>query len=140
MTKIKQLIKKQFENNRQFLTYAAIGAVGAGLDFIIFIVLNQKLGVYHLYANIISTMAGITTNFFLNIFYNFRVRDFLWQRFLSFYAVGLLGLLLTSGLLYLFTDLLGFHPVIVKLGTLIVVLIVQFTLNKYISFRYIPKS
>lgn len=135
MKRIKALAKRGFDNNRQFIIYSVIGLTSVVLDFSIFFILSQILGVNYLIANIISSLVGISNSFLWNTLFNFKISDFFWHRFLCFYAVGLAGLALSSGLLYVFIGLLGLPAVIVKFGSLVIIVIVQFNLNKYLTFR-----
>ena len=135
MEKIKRITKREFKNNQQFIVYALIGVISGGLDFFIFFTLNQILGLYYLWANIISSTVGISNSFACNTFFNFRISDFFGRRFLYFYTIGIIGLLLSSGLLYLFVGLLGLSPLITKICTLIAIGLALFTLNKHITFR-----
>jgi putative flippase GtrA len=57
-------------------------------------------------------------------------------RFLSFYVVGITGLLISSGLLVLFIEKMQIHELVSKAITVIVVALIQFLLNKYISFKH----
>lgn len=52
-----------------------------------------------------------------------------------FYIVGMLGLLISSGLLYLMVNLADMNLLISKIATIFVVTLFQFTLNKNITFR-----
>jgi putative flippase GtrA len=109
--------------------------VGASLDFIIFSALTIRGGIYHLTANIISVSAGIVTNFFLNYFFNFKSQGNMLLRLLSFYAVGISGLFFSLLLLWLLIDYARFPVLPVKAATIFLVTVVQYTLNKTISFR-----
>lgn len=130
-----ELINTFYRKYHNFFLYCAIGCVGASLDFCIFAFLTITVGLYHLTANAISISVGIVTNFFLNYFLNFKNKGKLWLRLLSFYLIGLLGLGLSSLLLWFFIDHLGMSAVASKLGTIIFVTVLQYTLNKAISFR-----
>lgn len=120
---------------RQFLLYTAIGLSGVLLDYALFLALTRWGGLHHQLANALSTSAGILNNFALNAWFNFKVRDRLLRRFLGFYAVGLSGLAATAGLLLVFVDLLHLPPALVKLGSLVVVLLLQYNLNRWLTFR-----
>jgi putative flippase GtrA len=126
--------------NRHFLFYAIIGFSGAGIDYGVYILLLKFLGWNYLWANILSTSIGITNNFILNAFLNFKVRDRLFKRFLSFYGVGLLGLVVAMALLWAQVGLIGISPVIAKLLTIIVVVLLQYNLNKRLSFARTSKA
>jgi putative flippase GtrA len=93
-----------------------------------------------LFANILGIFIGITNSFIMNIIFNFKVRDKLVQRFLFFYSVGIFGLLLTSGLLYIMVAQLNINTFVSKICTIFVAFIVQYNLNKYISFKNNTKN
>ncbi|MEI6237392.1 MAG: GtrA family protein [Candidatus Saccharibacteria bacterium] len=116
-----------------FIKYVLIGLTGVAIDFVIYAILVKVFSVNFLYANIIAISCGIINNFFLNLFLNFKTKNKLLIRFISFYTVGLLGLLLSEVLLIAFTKL-GIGQVFAKFLTLPFVLVFQFFLNKYVSF------
>lgn len=128
-------MKKAEKVYQRFLGYSLIGVVGVTLDFVSFLLLTQFLGVNYLIANSVSTSLGITNNFFLNAFLNFSVRDQLLKRFAIFYSVGILGLAISSLLLYVLIDLADLSSLIAKLITTPIVTLVQFNLNRHYSFR-----
>lgn len=118
-----------------FWLYALIGLSGVLLDYGAFLVLFNIAGVHEQIANALSTTLGITNNFTLNTLFNFRKRDRLAVRFARFYLVGLAGIGLTFLLLHGFSGWLGMDPNLVKAGSLPLVLVLQYTLNKKWSFR-----
>lgn len=118
-----------------FWLYTLIGLSGVLLDYGAFLVLFNIAGVHEQIANALSTTLGITNNFTLNTLFNFRKRDRLAVRFARFYLVGLAGIGLTFLLLHLFSGWLGMDPNLVKAGSLPLVLVLQYTLNKKWSFR-----
>ncbi len=90
---------------------------------------------YYQYANIISVSCGITNNFILNAILNFKVKDKMFIRFLRFYSIGLIGLIISSGLLYFLIDVFRMIEIISKGCTIFVVVILQYNLNKRITFK-----
>lgn len=129
------LIENLYARHRNLFLYCMIGCVGAGLDFCIFSLLTGCCGVHHQGANIISISVGIVTNFFLNYFLNFKNRGKILLRLFSFYLVGLFGLGLSAALLWFFIDRLKISVIVSKIGTIFFVTVMQYTLNKTISFR-----
>ncbi len=123
-----------WRRHRTFLLYAVIGCSGITLDLVLFLVLYNVVGLHEQVATAISTTAGIGNNFLLNSYLNFRKQDHMLRRFLRFYAIGLLGIGLTVGLLAVFSTGLGIDPNIVKVVALPAVAVLQFTLNKRWSF------
>ncbi|RRO15155.1 GtrA family protein [Saccharopolyspora rhizosphaerae] len=120
--------------SRELLLYALIGGSGVLLDYLLFLLLFNVFGLHHQLANAISTTAGITNNFVLNSLFNFRKTDRIVVRFLRFYAVGIAGIGLTFLLLAVFSTWLGIDANLVKLASLPLVLLFQYTINKRWSF------
>jgi putative flippase GtrA len=120
--------------NGSFVRYAMIGASGVMADYGLFLVLFDILGIHQQVASALSTTAGIANNFALNAMLNFHKRDRMVVRFARFYLVGLGGLALTFVLLHVFSGLLGFDPNLVKAGSLPLVVLFQFSINRKWSF------
>ena len=129
------MIRKLYNKYRELIKYCIIGCSGALLDFIVYTILLKAFGMNYLLANALSVTAGITNNFFLNAYLNFKVTDKLFKRFISFYLVGMLGLLISEILLYLLVDIMSMNSIIAKIITIFVITIVQFILNKTITFK-----
>ncbi|MCD4817147.1 MAG: GtrA family protein [Candidatus Cloacimonetes bacterium] len=124
-----------YRNNTNFIKYSCIGLSGALLDFILFNLLIKYFDLNYQYANIISVCAGITNNYFLNAFFNFRVKSKLLKRYFSFLIIGLFGLLLNALLLYIFIEKLYLGVVFSKAIIIFVVAITQYFLNVKLTFR-----
>jgi putative flippase GtrA len=127
--------RELWQQYRSFILYQLIGVSGVLLDLVLFLLLYNGLGVHEQLATVVSTSAGITNNFLLNSFLNFRKRDGMLRRFLRFYAVGLIGIGLVAVLLLVFHTWLGVDANVVKVVSLPVVAVLQFLLNKRWSFR-----
>lgn len=132
---MKDRIKILFNRFRNLILYVIIGGFCATLDFCIYSLLCHFEVLPYLWANVISTHIGIFTSFCLNRSLNFKVKDKAPQRFFSFYAVGLTGLGLTSLILWLMVDKAGWNELVCKLITIALVSLMQFLLNKYITFK-----
>ena len=132
-----QKAKQLYQRFRNIILYGFIGGFCAGLDFCIYTLLCHFGIMPYLWANVISIHIGIFTSFLLNRSINFKVKDRVTVRFLSFYAVGLVGLGISELLLYLLVTVGGIAEVPGKLLSIIVVALVQFLLNKYITFKKI---
>ena len=127
--------KKIYFRFRNLILYGIIGGFCAALDFGIYTGLCYWDIIPYLWANIISIHIGIFTSFVLNRSFNFKVKDKVKTRFLSFYAVGLVGLGVSEGMLYLMVTKGGWNEIVCKLISIVVVALIQFLLNKYITFR-----
>lgn len=131
ITKLKQLARTR----QKLLTYIAIGILGLWVDLGGFFLLFNVFHVDKSLANLISSGAAIFHNFVLNALFNFKKRDKLPQRLLSFYAIGIVGIGITQALFWVFSDGLGITANVVKPIAVVVVFIVQYNLNKWLSFR-----
>lgn len=124
---------EQIKRRRHFLLYSAIGVSGATLDFLVFTLLISVGLPLHL-ANGISVTCGITNNFLLNAWFNFRVTDRLWRRFWSFYGVGMVGLALSAAFVEVGVSWMGSRAEIAKAASIVLVVITQYWLNRSVSF------
>lgn len=130
-----EFARELIRDNSHFLKYAMIGGVGVTLDMGLFVALTRWLLWPYLLANAAGVVVGITNNFFLNAYFNFRTTDRLWQRYASFFTVGLFGLLLSSFCLYVFIDFALLGIVTAKALTIVLVAVTQYCLNKNITFK-----
>lgn len=124
-----------YKKFRTFILYGIIGSFTSTLDFVIFTILSKYIGLYYLLANCVSVLVGITTSFFLNRTYNFKVKDNTVRRFSFFLFVGLCGLMLSNVILWVGIDKMGENSSLVKLLSIMLVVFFQFLLNKYVTFR-----
>ena len=128
-------IRTLYSRFRNLILYGLIGGFCAGLDFGIYTLLCHFDILPYLWANVISIHCGIICSFFLNRGVNFKVKDKAWIRFLSFYMVGLVGLGISELMLYLMVDLAAWNEIASKLISVVVVALVQYLLNKFITFK-----
>lgn len=131
-------VKGIFNRNREFFLYCAIGLTGVIADVLVFLLLTN-LGLDAMPATFLSVSCGILNSFVWNAWLNFQVRSHLLVRFLSFYAVGLIGVVLSVGIIWVGTQFL-LAPLTSKVISIPVVVIVQFFLNRLITFRRSPAS
>ncbi len=120
---------------RLFITYAIIGTISASFDFIVFISLTRFISLNYMIANVISVSCGILNSFLFNRHFNFRVKSYPVKRFLIFYSIGLLGLIISSLVLWLFIEVFNINIIVSKLVTILLITILQFSLNKLITFK-----
>ena len=132
---MKQFIKTLYKRFHHLVLYGIIGSFSSGLDFLIYTLFVQIVGLQYLVANCISVVAGISTSFYLNRNYNFKVKDHTKRRFSIFLTVGLCGLVMSNLILYLCIDNLGMDKLISKLLSIVLVVFFQFLVNKYLTFK-----
>ena len=120
---------------RQFILYAIFGAISSGLDFTVFTLLNHFTSLEKLWANAIGVVCGMVCSFFLNYFINFRSGNRFFLRFLSFLIVGSIGLGFSELIMHLGANTLQLNPYLTKFLSIILVALLQFGLNKVITFK-----
>lgn len=129
-------LKSIFESNRQFILYGIIGCGCATLDFFVFMGMLSVLGTEHtLWANAVGVLCGIAVSFYFNRRFNFKVKDNTAVRFISFLSVGLMGMAVSTFLLFVFIDLWYVNRLFSKFVTIFIVAVVQFILNKFVTFK-----
>ena len=133
MKRMIQLIQNLWSRFRELILYGLIGGFCAALDLGVYTLLG--LWIPYLWANVISVHCGIFCSFFLNRSLNFKVKDKAPLRFAVFYLVGLSGLALSEGLIWLMASQFAWSYVAAKLLTVVVVALYQFALNKFITFK-----
>ena len=120
---------------RNFILYGIIGCFTASLDFVVFSLLTGACNIHYIISNCLSVLVGISTSFFLNSQYNFKVKDNQVRRFSIFLFIGLCGLCLSNVILWICIEVVGLNEIISKILSIILVVFFQFILNKYVTFK-----
>lgn len=137
MEKIK--VATDSENFIQLIKYVLIGVLGLVVDFGIYTILTHfKMNVE--IANIISSTCGIINNFLWNSYTNFKVHDRMILRFISYFIVGQITTVFTTVSLFIFVTKLGYPHLIVKIVATFVATLIQFVINKVVTFRKAKKE
>lgn len=119
---------------RRFLLYALIGGGAVVVDVGLYTILAVPVGMHPLAANTTSTVVAMVLSFAANSILNFKVTDRIVARFLSFALVTGVGYVVSTLILLVLIEGVGANPVVAKGATLPVVLLLQYTLNKRITF------
>lgn len=133
-------IKTIFVRFHDLILYGIIGCLSSGLDFCVYTFLVRIIGMNYLLANCISVVVGITTSFTLNRKYNFKVTDRTFRRFAIFFTVGICGMLLSNLILYVCIDKLMMDSIVSKLLSIVFVVLIQFLINKFVTFKKINED
>lgn len=114
--------------------YVFIGGIALLVELTSFFMLVDALGAPLVLSNLTAMALGMFTSFGLNCRYSFKVSDRLVARFMSFAAITGLSYLISTALLLLFVEILGLAAFIAKVVTLPIMLAIQFTLNRRLTF------
>jgi putative flippase GtrA len=119
---------------QQFLLYCLCGGLGVSTDYVVFY-LSVTAGLWYQGANLLGYLAGTLLSFALNRVLTFKMRDRVAQRLLMFLGVAAVGFCASAALLWVLVQLLDVDPRIAKLLTLPLVVVLQFSLNRRLTFN-----
>ena len=128
------MIKNLYNRYQQFIKYAFFGGIGVLSDITLY-ALFIILGINYQIANAAGYLIGTLLSFILNRHYTFDVKDYMFKRLITFLSIASVGYICSAFLLYIFVQLVGIHAILAKVLTLGLVLMIQFTLNKRITFK-----
>jgi len=130
MSKIGAILRQK----KQFLLYCACGGTGVATDYLIYYFLIGQLGLWYQGANAAGYIAGTLVSFALNRIITFNTRDQTAKRLALFLATAAIGYGVSAIMLWTLVRILDVDPRLAKLVTLPVVVLLQFTLNKRVTF------
>ena len=119
----------------EFFKYILIACVGGVLDLGLFYILYTFTDIHVQLVNLISTFVGVTTNFLINYYFNFKASSKFFKRYISFLSAGIIGFVIVSLLVFLSHQTLGWNAILVKIFATMFATLVQYVINRYISFR-----
>ena len=128
-------MKNLLLQKRRFLIYCAIGSCSTVLSSITFALLLNFTSAHYQIANAAGYAIGTLLSFVLNVRYNFCVRDWHLLRFASFFVIALLGWAASAVILRVLIEKLNFNEYSAYFSALMVIVILQYNLNRFISFR-----
>jgi putative flippase GtrA len=126
---------------RQFIQFQFVGVLNVAIDFGVFSVLYYSLGTGYGAAQAISYACGALNSYILNRNWTFRA-----EGQLSRWAIALFVLLnglclgLSVVLLDRFTDRFGLPVLLSKVLVTLIVMVINFTVSKYVVFKRQPPS
>lgn len=119
---------------QQFLLYCLCGGLGVSTDYLVFY-LSVTAGLWYQGANLLGYLAGTLLSFALNRVLTFKMRDRVAQRLAMFLGVAAIGFGASAAMLWVLVQLLGVDARMAKLLTLPMVVVLQFTLNRRLTFN-----
>ena len=134
------LLQKTNKIHYQFFRYLFVGGVSAVADISIFMFLIKNTETHYQLATIFGFCAGVTVNYLLSNAWVFsREMKTLSKKehfrdVSTFIFIGIIGLLMTMGVMWFFHEYVGLTELISKILSLIVV-VWNFCARKYFVFR-----
>lgn len=127
-----KLICLRFPSLKNLFLYGIIGGVGAVIELAVFSILVY-IGIMAEASNVAAMLCGFCFTFAMNTFFNFKKCTHLIKRFISYGTICLFGILFSSTCIYFLKGIVNLY--LLKCILICVVAMVQFVLNKKITYR-----
>lgn len=120
----------------EFFKYAIIGGMATIIDAGLLFILTDLLGVFYIASNVLGFSGGLVFNYRMSIRYVFKNSKYDRKtEFVLYAAIGVFGLFLNTGLLWLLTERFGIYYMISKLLATGFVFVCNYLLRKYLLFK-----
>ncbi len=120
----------------QLFRYGISGGIAFIVDFCLLFILKEYANINYLIAGAIGFIAGLIITYFFSIHWIFDKRkiDNIKIEFSLFVLIGVVGILLNIGVLWLFTSIFCLHYLISKIISTMIVSLWNFFAKKIIIF------
>lgn len=125
---------------KQFLSFAAIGAVGTGGHYLTLIILVEVVTYTPVYASLFGFIVGAAINYILNYHITFQSNKPHKEALTKFLIVATVGALMNTLIMYIGYNILLFHYIIVQIMATVLVLLWNFGVNKIWTFHQVQQS
>lgn len=137
--KLKRLLIEPTNNTAlQSFRYLFVGGFSALADWATLYLL-ESIGLHYLLATFFAFIVGLIANFILSKRLVFKIAKARTKgqigEFTGYAIIGIVGLVFTELLMYLFTDICGLYFMLSKIIATVIVLIWNFTARKFILYK-----
>jgi putative flippase GtrA len=120
----------------KFIRYALVGFTGVLVDFSVTYLFKEYIKVSKYVANSLGFCTAVITNYLLNRYWTFGVgQEDVFIQFGTFLLVSLIGLVMNNFIIYLLNEKLKVNFYISKIMAIGVVILWNFFVNYYYTFR-----
>lgn len=121
------------------IRYSFVGGIAFAVDFGTLCLCTDGLGLHYLISGIIAFVLGLTVNYYLSLHWVFSHKGSSTTpvrkkglEFILFALIGVVGLGLNTLILYLLTDVAGFHYLVSKIISTIIVFMWNFVGRRFL--------
>lgn len=121
----------------QLIRYTFVGGVAFVVDYGLLFCLTEFAGLHYLWSAAVAFVAGLAVNYTLSlllVFTTHRLQN-AWIEFAIFALIGVVGLGLNEGIIYVVADILGAHYMLAKIVSTILVFFWNFFARKLTLFQ-----
>jgi dolichol-phosphate mannosyltransferase len=116
--------------------YAIAGGTASVIDIVLLYTFTDIVGMYYLFSALVGTTISFFARFFLQKLFAFRDRSvhLLPRQIVTYGLLYVWGTVSTLGLLYLFTEVVGWWYIASQVAAILTVACVSFFIYRYIVF------
>lgn len=123
---------------KESFTYALLATVAMFVDFSILIILVEYFNLWYVVAVALAFSVAAFCNFLLQSTFTFSyARDNRLKRFISFFAIGVIGAVSSVIIVYVCVEFLGLWYLFGKVFATVIVFLWNFLANKFITFKVV---
>ena len=122
------------KTSKQFFIYAGIGAIGTAGHYATLILLVQVSHTNPVFASTIGFIVGALINYVLNYHITFNSNKRHREALTKFFSIASLGAVINATIMTAGIDLFDIHYLIIQVAATCIVLVLNFTANKYWTF------
>jgi len=119
---------------KKFILYCIFGGLGVVTDLIVYYICVEA-AIWYQVANVLGYLSGTIVSFILNRKFTFKVSDQVILRLIKFLGVAIVGYIVSALMLLILIDFWSLDSKISKIITLPIVVLIQFTLNRVLTFK-----
>lgn len=121
----------------EFGRYGIVSVAALSIDFAILTLLTSSLGLYYLWSSIISYSTGLVFSYVMSVTWVFKTRSTQNKtvEFSVFVGIGLLGLILNSVTMWLFTSVVGLVYIWSRMLSAVIAYTWKYVARRMLLFR-----
>ena len=121
----------------QLFRYGIVGGIAFVADYGSLWFFVEVCGIHYLVAAALAFVLGLAVNYILStrfVFGQSRLRS-AWAEFAGFLVIGLIGLALNEGVMYVCSEWLGLHYMVGKIISTVIVFFWNFLARRFLLFK-----
>ncbi|MBY0424689.1 MAG: GtrA family protein [Cytophagales bacterium] len=139
----KLLVEGEFKERiirlvKQGIKYGVVGILNVTIYLLFFELFTRVFNIHYLTSNIIASVISFLNSLYFNRRWTFKSESSFKRDSVYFSAIFLFCLSVQSGALYLLVENLKFDPQLAKYVGIVIFASLNFSLNKFITFRTKP--
>lgn len=132
---VKKTIAYAWSVRKEFAKYFIVGFSGLFIDMATLILFKEVFGLNPVFAVIINQVLLLGYNFSLNKYWSFRNKAMPHRQVVRYLTLAGLNYAFSVGMMYAFSDHLGYDYRLVRIGTIAVMVAWNFFLYKYWVYK-----